>query len=107
MYRYDLAGITAPVGIEDGTQGAHRFERGHTEEAVHVLQLVEPDAVLAGNASAGVDTGLHHLGHGDADARRLVRIVGGVPDVRVQVSITRMKYVALVVSVLPRHALYR
>ncbi len=39
MYRYDLAGITAPVGIEDGTQGAHRFERGHTEEAVQLHTL--------------------------------------------------------------------
>ena len=64
------------------------------EDQIHVRQLVEPDAVLAGDRAAGVDARRHDLAHRDVHARRLVGVGRVVGDVRVQVAVAGVEHVA-------------
>src|SRR3954447_5473339 len=56
---HDLARVGKPIGIEGTAQLLERRQVGLTEHLRHVALLVYPNAVLARNGPAGVDTGLH------------------------------------------------
>src|SRR5674476_730324 len=90
----DLARVCATFGIEDVAQRAHRAKRGWREQRLHVRQLVQTNTVFAGDRAAGVDAGLHDLRHRGVYARRLVRVVRVVADVRVHVAVASMEDVA-------------
>src|SRR5262245_61273233 len=85
VYRDHLARIRATVRVEHISESAHRRERLIGEDEMHVLELVEADAVFAGDGTARVHTRGHDLPHRRMNARLLVGIVGVVADIRVQV----------------------
>src|SRR5262249_56207417 len=59
--RKDLVRIRTLLGIEDGTQPDHREEVVRREEQRHLADLLDADAVLAGDAAAERDAGLENL----------------------------------------------
>src|SRR5436305_12675290 len=99
MHRYHFAWISAAIWIEDFAQSAHRAKRIAREERVHVRQLVDTDAVLTADRTARVDTRLHDFPHRRVNARRFIRIIRVIADVRMQIAVARMKHIAYVHAV--------
>src|SRR6266481_4621056 len=89
--RHDLSRIRPPIRIEHAAQLAHRVERALGKDRFHVSHLVEPDAVLAGDAAARIDARPHDLGHRLMHSLSFFRIVRAVGDVGMKISITGMK----------------
>src|SRR5581483_10920741 len=91
---HDLTGVGTTLGIKHGSHGALRGQRFVGEDAIHVLDLIEPDAMLARNRSAGVNAHLHDLPHGGLHALHFVGIRPVVRNIRVQIPVAGVKDVA-------------
>src|SRR5690349_7775796 len=76
----DLARIRSSIGIEDLTQPAHGRKRLRRKNEMHVLELVETNAVFARDCSAGVHARGHDLPHGGVYSRLFVGIIRVVAD---------------------------
>jgi hypothetical protein len=94
MYRDDLPRIRTTVRVEHLTQPAHRGKRIGREDEIHVFDLVEPDAVFTRYRTARRDARRHDLAHRRVNPCLLIRIVCVVSDVRVEISVAGVKYVA-------------
>ena len=60
---------------------------------VHRTELLDPDAVLAGERTAGLEARAHDLLSGVEDSRQLGFVAAVVGDVRVQVAVARVEHV--------------
>src|SRR5450759_1186345 len=92
--RNDLPRIRPPLRIEHRAQLAHGVERALGKDGFHVSHLVEPNTVLTRDAAARIDACLHDLGHRLVHSLAFDRIVRAVGDVRMKISVTRVKDVA-------------
>ena len=98
--RDHLAGIQQFLGVEGALERQHLLAFGRSELHAHRRQLLDADAVLAGDGAAERDAGLEDVGAEQFAAVQLVGIVGIEQDQRVQVAVAGMEDVAAAQPVL-------
>ena len=90
--RHRLAGFSSRAG----RRALHRVEQlelGPAELHAHLVDFLHPDAVLAGDGAAHLDTFFQHLGGELLGAMQLVGIVGVEQDQRKQVAVAGVEHV--------------
>src|SRR5439155_1592975 len=87
----DLVRVGAPLGIEHGPQPDHRGEIVGAEEERHLPDLLDPDAVLAGQAPAERDAGLEDLAPRRQHAPHLVPVALVEEEDRVDVAVASVE----------------
>src|SRR2546423_11322057 len=80
--------------IEYAAQLAHGVERSLGKDRFHVTHLVEPNSMLTGDASAGVNARLHDLSHCLVNSLALGRIIGAVGNVGMKISVAGVEDIA-------------
>src|SRR5688572_16047982 len=94
VHRHDLPRVRATLGVEHLAEAAHGGERLVREDQPHVVEFVEPDAMLSGDRAAGRHAGRYDLPHRLVNPGAFVRIVRVIADVRMEVAVARVKHVA-------------
>ena len=89
--RDDLARIEQAGRIEGPLDGAHPLALGRRELHAHRRQLLDADAVLAGDGAAHGDAEVEDLGAEGLGAMQLVAVVGIEQDQRMQVAVAGME----------------
>src|SRR5262249_4633920 len=87
----ELAGIHDPRGIEVAAEPGHEGQIGVAELERHAPGLVEPDAVLPGDAAAHREAGAQELVVGMMRAVQLARHPVVVEDHRMEISVAGME----------------
>src|SRR5262249_7080838 len=90
----DLAGIAEAARVESLAKLMHEGEVRLAEDERHVVHLLEPDAVLAGDGAADLGAALEDLAARLDHARFLTRNARIVEDVRVEIAVARVEDVA-------------
>ena len=89
----ELAGVHSFLGIPNEFESLHEFEVALAKHEAHLLTLFESDTVLAGQASARFDTQVHDAATRFEYALDFLGVAAIIGDVRVKVSIARVKHV--------------
>jgi len=105
--RDHLAGIEQALGIEGALHGQHLRAFLGAELHAHGVELLDTDAVLAGDRAAHRDAGLQDVGAELLAPVQLVGIVGIEQDQRMQVAVAGMEHVGAPQPVLLLHLLDR
>src|SRR5262249_1496527 len=92
--REDLARIGAPVRIEGAAYPPHELQIVGTERETELLDLLDADAVLAGDAAAELDAGPQDLAARLEHPRRPRAIAPVEEDDRVDVAVAGVEDVA-------------
>src|SRR5439155_10262399 len=92
--REDLPRVAEPARIERLLHAVHAGEIGLGEDERHVVDLLQPDAVLAGDGAAHLGADLQDLPARRDDARLLAWLPGVVEDIRVEIAVARVEDVA-------------
>src|SRR3954464_15765276 len=92
--RHDLAGVGQPGRVERAAQALERVQVLLAEHLRHVLLLVDPDAVLAGDRPAGVQAGVEDEPGELLGALGFALHAAVVADERVQVAVAGVEDVA-------------
>src|SRR4029453_3861088 len=100
-----FAGIEQRVRIERRLDRKETLELAGAELDAHLRQLLDPDAVLAGDRPADLDAKLEDRGAERFGARHLALGIGIVEDQRAQISLAGMEHVPAAQSELHRQRL--
>lgn len=86
-----FAGVEKTVGVEGAFDGMELFKLLGRELDTHLVQLLDPHAMLPGDGAAGLDANLENL---PAERFRPFQLTGGIgviEDERMQVAVARME----------------
>src|SRR6266536_59594 len=97
--REDLPRVAEPARIERLLHAVHAGEIGLGEDERHVVDLLEPDAVLAGDGAAHLGADLQDLAARGDHPRLLARVSRVVEAVGMELPVPGMKAVAVAKAV--------
>src|SRR5687768_358375 len=93
-YWQHLRRIRPTVRIPHSTYCAHDLHSAVTEDEIHILALIDADAVLASDRSARINTCTHHLARRFFNARDLIGKATVEYNRGMQITVARMEHVA-------------
>ena len=99
---HHLAGVEEALGIECRLERVELGQLGGPELAAHLVDLLDPHAVLARDRAPHLDAELEEVRREGLGALELARRIGVVEDQRMQVAVARVKHVGAAQPVLFR-----